>query len=99
MLIVYSSSSLRSRRQHRDWGLSPRKAFVNLCEPVKRAAGRVSITTIAYRPLGGLARPIALPPGVPRFALHPRLYAYARVRGLRDVQLFVNPSPQAARRG
>src|SRR5262249_59303399 len=41
MLIVNSSSSLRSRRRHRAWGVSPRKAFVDLCEPVKRAAERI----------------------------------------------------------
>ncbi len=43
MLIVCSSSSLRSRRQHRAWGVSPRKTFVDLREPVKRAAEHISM--------------------------------------------------------
>src|SRR5882762_9070267 len=73
-------SSLRSRRQRKAWGVSPRIVRVENVSPRMRAAAITNLIARGdsrFRPLRGLGSRCYL-----TWGSRPRLYAYARSRGL-----------------
>src|SRR6266568_2701520 len=84
---VMSSPSLRSRRKHKAWGASPRKAAAEINEPVERAAAFTSIVEITLcRLLRRIDRDLVVDLGLAPQALCFRLLR--RLRRLR--KQFVN---------
>src|SRR6266498_2457533 len=71
--------SLRSRRQHKAWGVSPRRGAAKRSEPTKWA------TANGCRPFHGLDGAPNLTWGC-GLRLHPRLYSAARSAGLNNTK-------------
>ena len=75
--------SLWSRRQHKAWGVSPRNHATESTKPVKwaTAVSDSLLMTANASPLSPASR-ARVPGGVYPGAKRPRLYAFARLRGL-----------------